>query len=137
MPDYVPVGTGTPVTSSNGNEYFLDAAKQTPGSLPDNAYDRTGSPTAFTIFKTPNAIIVSSNVTADLGFYFNSSSFATKAAAEGGPGVTTYSGSAGYSQYNHLPAGTYNIHPIAVSGSAADVAKINLIYKSGLSTGGF
>ena len=114
--------------------YIADGEKQTAGSLPDNAYDRTGLPTAFTIFKTPNAIIVSSTVTADLGFYFNSSSFATKAAAEGGP---TYSGSAGYSQYNHLPAGTYNIHPIAVSGSAADVAKINLIYKSGLSTGGF
>ena len=59
-----------------------------------------------------------------------------RAAAEGG-GLTTYSGSTGYDEFNTLKAGQYNFHPIAVSGSAVDVAKIKFVYKSGLATGGF
>ena len=114
--------------------YVANGKKQTSGELPDNAYDSIKSPVAFTSIKSPNYIIVTADISADLGLHFNPNTFSTSADAEGGP---TYSGSAGYDEFNTLKAGQYNLHPIAVSGSAADVAKIKFVYKSGLSTGGF
>ena len=117
-------------------KYVADGTKQVAGPLPENSSDRITSPTRFTVTKTPNYITVTTAVVAadGIGFAFNSASFATKAATEGGP---TMSGSTGYEGFNTLAAGNYNFHPIAVSGSAAGVAKIKFVYKSGLSTGGF
>jgi len=121
--------------------YVANGKKQTAGELPDNARDRIDSPTAFNRVKTPNYILVTKNVTADLGLHFNPTTFSASAVIEQ-PGQTTiFSGSVSasnsYTQFNSLSAGTYNLHPIAVSGSDADVAKIKFVYKSGLSTGGF
>ena len=67
---------------------------------------------------------------------FDKTAFSASAAVEW-PNDTIYSGSAGYDQFDGIKSGQYNISPIAVSGSAADVAKIKFVYKSGLATGGF
>tara|TARA_A100001515_G_scaffold71520_1_gene56899 strand:+ start:40 stop:402 length:363 start_codon:yes stop_codon:yes gene_type:complete len=117
--------------------YVANGEKQTAGSLPDNAYDSLKSPAAFTSIKSPNYIIVTADISADLGLHFNPNTFSVSATAEKPGDTTIYSGSAGYDEFNTLKAGQYNLHPIAVSGSAADVAKIKFVYKSGLSTGGF
>ena len=71
------------------------------------------------------------------GLHFNPTTFEASATAEKPGDTTIYSGSAGYDSFNTLKAGTYNLHPIALSGSAADVAKVTFVYKSGLATGGF
>ena len=111
---------------------------QIPDIQGDNRYDQITSPTVFTKTKTPSYIIVTSDVTSGIGFHFNPTEFDSSATAESG-GTTLYSGSAGYDAFAHgtLKAGQYNLHPIAVSGSAADVAKITFVYKSGLASGGF
>ena len=113
-----------------------DSTKQVPDIQGDNRHDQISSLTRFVKTKSPNFIIVNSDISAGLGFHFNPTEFSSSAAAEGG-GLTTYSGSTGYDEFNTLKAGQYNFHPIAVSGSAADVAKIKFVYKSGLATGGF
>ena len=114
-----------------------DNTKQVPNIQGSNRSDSILSPTAFSgSYKSPNFIIVSAAVTAGLGLFFDKTSFSASAAAEG-PNDTIYSGSAGYDVFNTMPAGQYNLSPIAISGSAADVAKIKFIYKSGLATGGF
>ena len=96
-------------------------------------------PAAFTLMKSPNYILVKEDVSAGLGLFFNPTTFSSSAAAEvvAGAAHTVYSGSVGYDEFNKLPKGTYNLHPIALSGSAADVAKVTFVYKSGLATGGF
>ena len=116
-----------------------DSTKQVPNIQGDNRHDRAKTPTAFTLTKSPNYIVVKEDVAAGLGLYFNPTTFSASAAAEqvGDLGATTYSGSSGYGEFNKLPKGTYNLHPIAVSGSAADVEHITFVYKSSLSTGGF
>ena len=111
-----------------------DSTKQVPNIQGDNRHDRAKTPTAFTLTKSPNYIVVKEDVAAGLGLHFNPTTFSSSAAAEGGP---TYSSSAGYGEFNKLPKGVYNLHPIAVSGSADDVAHITFVYKSGLATGGF
>ena len=110
-----------------------DSTKQVPGNLPDNAYDRTKSPTRCALTKTPNAVFIASS-TNTIGFFFESSaSFASKATTEGG---TTLTGSSNYTDFGSTPEGTtLNIHPTAWSGSAVD--SVVFIYKSGLATGGF
>ena len=113
-----------------------DSTKQVPNIQGDNRHDRAKTPTAFTLTKSPNYIVVKEDVAAGFGLFFNPTTFSSSAAAEGG-GLTTYSGSAGYGEFNKLSKGTYNLHPIAVSGSAADVEHITFVYKSSLSTGGF
>ena len=113
-----------------------DSTKQVPNIQGDNRHDRTKTPSAFTLTKSPNYIVVKEDVAAGFGLFFNPTTFSSSAAAEGG-GATTYSGSTGYGEFNKLPKGTYNLHPIAVSGSNADVEHITFVYKSSLSTGGF
>ena len=113
-----------------------DSKKQVPDGQGDNRHDQISSATAFTKTKTPNYIIVNTTISNGLGFHFNPTEFATSATSEG-TSDNVYSGSTGYDKFDGLVAGQYNFHPIAVSGSAADVAKIKFVYKSGLATGGF
>ena len=131
MADYIQKGSGNPVSGSGTvHETFTDAAKQVPGPHPDNYYDRFGSPSAFSMSKSPTFVQVVSDVGAGLGFFFGSSaSYASKATTEGG---ATLTGSAHYISFDTLAAGQYHLNPIAVSGSDTDVAKIKLIYKGGL-----
>ena len=114
-----------------------DPTKQIPDIKGSNRHDTLLSPTAFSgSYKSPNFIVVVGDVSAGLGFWFDRTAFSASAAAEG-PNDTIYSGSAGYDQFDGIKSGQYNLHPIAVSGSADDVAKIKFVYKSGLATGGF
>jgi len=109
-----------------------DSKKQIPGPKSDQHFDRAHSVTAFTMSKQPTFVQVISAVSDGLGFFFGSSaSFASKAIVEdaGGVGPT---GSQHYDTFDSMAAGQYNINPIAVSGSAGDVAKIKFIYKGGL-----
>ena len=104
--------------------------KQIPGPKTDQHYDRFNSTVAFSVTKQPTFVQVVSTVSDGLGFFFGSSaSFASKAATEGG---VTLTGSQHYETFDDLAAGQYHINPIAVSGSAADVAKIKFVYKGGL-----
>ena len=122
------------------SDYIQDpnnSKKQVPGNLPDNAYDRFGSPDTGSYVKTPNAVIIG-DVAGDVGFFLGSSaSFAEKMSNDSYPegGVT---GSVHYTNFGTPAAGTtLNIHPIAWSGSAADndAGRVTFIYSSGLSTG--
>jgi len=114
-----------------------DNTKQVPNIQGSNRSDSLLSPTAFSgSYKAPNFIVVVGDVSAGLGFWFDKTAFSASAAVEG-PNDTIYSGSSGYDEFNTIKSGQYNISPIAVSGSAADVAKIKFVYKSGLATGGF
>ena len=116
------------------SKYVADGKKQKPGSLPDKAYDRMSKITPFKLSKSPNYIVATTAVS-NLGLWLDSSaSFASKAATEGGP---TYSGSSGYTEFTFVAGQQLNLHPLALSGSAADCGKIQFVYKSGLSTGGF
>ena len=119
-------------------DYIQDpnnSKKQIPGPKTDQHFDRVTSLEAFTITKQPHYVHVNSAVSLGLGFFFgNSASFSTKADAEiaAGAGGTTLSGSQHYESFDVLAAGQYHLNPIAVSGSAADVAKVKFIYKGGL-----
>ena len=133
MPDYVKKGTGT--TGAGDEE------KQVPGPLPDNAYDRAVLPATASFFKTPNAVLIG-NLTQKVGFFFGSSaSFSEKDSDGVGPaGPSGMLSSSHYTSFGKPAQGTIlNIHPTAWSGSLADDKDkaITLIYKSGLSTGGF
>ena len=114
-----------------------DSTKQIPDVQGANRQDRTSTPTVFEVTKSPSFVIVTKNLSnAGVGFYFGTeTTFSASAATEGQ--TTIYSGSSDYDLFDELQAGTYNISPIAVSGSSADVAKIKFVYKSGLATGGF
>ena len=58
-------------------KYVADGKKQTPGILPDNAYDSSQNPGVCTLNKTPNYVLVTKTMTQPFGFFFgNSSSFA-------------------------------------------------------------
>ena len=107
-----------------------DSKKQVPGIQPDNYYDRSSTPGANTLAKTPNYVIVKNiSGTTDLGFFFGSSaSFASMSAAYGATGASTASN---YVSYGAPAAGTqFHIHPTAWSGSAA--SSVIFIYKGGL-----
>ena len=102
--------------------------KQIPAPLPDNAYGRTTTPAIATAQKSPNSILVLTQLTRPINFSFQSSaSFAAS------PSYTMeMSGSEG-----HITAGTaLHIHPTDWSGSSADAGKIAFVYNGGLSTGG-
>ena len=107
-----------------------DSTKQVAGSLPDNAYDSARVTTNCTLIKTPNAVTFTQTPTNTIGMFFGSSaSFASL-----GAGKTT---SANYVDFGKPTAGTtINISPSAISGSVADIGKVVLIYKGGLSGGG-
>ena len=108
--------------------------KQIPDVQGNNRHDRYVSAAPYALSKSPNFVHCNADVT--LGFFMeNSASYSTLSTAEGTN--VNYSGSAGYGSLTLKAGQTYNIHPIAVSGSAADVAKIKFVYKSGLATGGF
>tara|TARA_R100001369_G_C3182718_1_gene141833 strand:+ start:95 stop:472 length:378 start_codon:yes stop_codon:yes gene_type:complete len=116
-----------------------DSTKQVPGSLPDNAYDRVANPGQFVLTKTPSYIIVNKLLTTPCGFLFGSSaSYAPNVTSRSLAQSYVHSSSFYTVMLDDAVAGTQlNIHPIAWSGSAADVGKITFVYKSGLSTGGF
>ena len=112
-------------------KYVADGTKQVAGSLADNAYDSAKVPSSCTLIKTPNAVTFTQTPGTNISMFFGSSaSFAELGSA----GKVN---SSNYTDFGKPTAGTtINISPSAVSGSAADVAKVVLIYKSGLSGGG-
>ena len=112
-----------------------DSKKTVAGPKPDNAYDRLNSnPNTSSIFKTPNAVIITQTPSKPIGFFFGSSaSFAA---------LSDKNLAANYISFGAPTAGTVlNIHPIAYSASLADhnegtsTYKIALVYKGGLGTG--
>ena len=119
-----------------------DPKKQIPAPKTDQHYDRVNNTVAFQFYKTPTFVHVNATISKGLGFFFGSSaSFARKtltevsgasATAGGGSTITSLTGSQHYVQFDTLAAGQYHLNPVAVSGSTADVAKINFIYKGGL-----
>tara|TARA_R100000008_G_C3521835_1_gene134422 strand:- start:123 stop:503 length:381 start_codon:yes stop_codon:yes gene_type:complete len=111
-----------------------DSSKQIPGPKTKQHYDRVTELAAFSgSYKTPHYIYCSEAVSAGFGFYFGSNSdFSASAASEGNNPSSVLSGSSHYQSFNKLPAGVHHLHPIAVSGSDADVAKIRFVYKGGL-----
>ena len=108
--------------------------KQIPDVQGNNRHDRYVSVAPYTVTKSPNFVHCNANVT--LGFFAGTSASYSSLSTTEGTNVL-YSGSRGYGSLALKAGQTYNIHPIAVSGSAADVAKIKFVYKSGLATGGF
>ena len=107
-----------------------DSTKQVAGSLPDNAYDSAQVASNCTLIKTPNAVTFTQTPTNTIGMFFGgSASFAELGANK--------TGSGNYVDFGKPTAGTtINLSPSAISGSAADIGKVVLIYKSGLSGGG-
>ena len=118
-----------------------DPKKQVPGPQPDQYFDRVSSPQTCSFHKTPNHVLISSDVVA-VGFFFGTSaSFAAKRVADGydADGGSTaaqaahLSSSVHYNRLGAISAGTIlNINPTAWSGSAADAGKVVFIYKGGL-----
>jgi hypothetical protein len=110
-----------------------DSTKMVPADKPANFYTRTTVPVAFSSSKTPNYIIVKTAISNGLGFYFGSATEFSASAADESTGTlkNMLTSSTQYVQFNALPAGTYHLNPLAVSGSAADVAKIIYVYKGG------
>ena len=110
------------------------SSSQGPGPLPDNAYDRISGATVHSMSKTPNYVIVTAALTNTAGFFFGSSaSYATKALAEGGTVLTGSSNYVSWGGEATLNEGDrLDIHPLAWSGSAADIGKIRFVYKGGL-----
>ena len=108
--------------------------KQIPDVQGNNRHDRYVSVSPYVLSKSPNFVHCDTDVT--LGFFMeNSASYSSLSTTEGTN--VLYSGSRGYGALALKAGQTYNIHPIAVSGSAANVAKVKFVYKSGLATGGF
>ena len=132
MSRYVAGGTGAPIISGS----FTDAAKQVPGPLPDNAYDRTVATTQHTLQKRPNGVVVGS-LTGDVGFFFGTSASFTSNIHSSSLNNEQHfmHSSSNYTNMGALASGTtLNIHPTAWSGSSGDI--VTFIYKSGLSGGG-
>ena len=111
-------------------KYVADGTKQVAGSLADNAYDSAKVPSSCTLIKTPNAVTFTQTPGTNISMFFGgSASFAAL-----GTGKT---GSVHYTDFGKPTAGTtINVSPSAISGSVADIGKVVLIYKSGLSGGG-
>ena len=108
-----------------------DSTKQVAGSLPDNAYDSAKVASNCTLIKAPNAVTFTQTPTNTIGMFFGgSASFAEL-------GSAGKINSSNYVDFGKPTAGTtINLSPSAISGSAADIGKVVLIYKSGLSGGG-
>ena len=116
-----------------------DPRKQVPNIQGDNRRDRVTNAVTCSFHKSPNYVLVNTELTANCSFFFGTSdSFSSTLLSEGGGGQLT-----GSQHYTNLLsdgalAGTQlNIHPNAWSGSAADANAITFVYKSGLATGGF
>jgi hypothetical protein len=111
-------------------KYVADGKKQKPDVLPDNAYDSAEVASSCTLIKTPNAVTFTQTPSTNIRMFFGgSASFAAL-----GAGQTT---STNYVDFGKPAAGTtINVSPSAISGSVADIGKVVLIYKSGLSGGG-
>tara|TARA_R100000008_G_C3454245_1_gene100947 strand:- start:78 stop:485 length:408 start_codon:yes stop_codon:yes gene_type:complete len=129
MPDYIP--------DPNNSK------KQIPGPKTDKHYDSWGTLSANSqSYKQPSYVMVTSATTLGLGFYFGSATdFSQSSVLEQDAGSTgdnkgTVSSLSGSEHYlllgDPVAAGTYHINPIAISGSAADVAKVRFVYKGGL-----
>tara|TARA_Y100000592_G_scaffold45682_1_gene72568 strand:+ start:1519 stop:1887 length:369 start_codon:yes stop_codon:yes gene_type:complete len=119
-------------------KYVADGTKQVAGSLPDNAYDSARVAISCTFIKTPNAVTFTETPGTNIGMFFGSSaSFAALGGADGATGGENKAAASNYTNFGKPTAGTtINISPSAISGSAADIGKVVLIYKSGLSGGG-
>jgi|TARA_R110000824_G_scaffold132796_4_gene295366 hypothetical protein len=113
-------------------DYIQDpnnSKKQIPGPKTDQHFDRFGQLVPYSMSKAPHYVQVNAAITAGLGFFFGSSaSFVAKDSATG----YHTSASSDYIRFDTLAAGQYHMNPIAISGSAADVAKITFVYKGGL-----
>ena len=130
MPDYVKKGN-VATTLVGETVQFGDGAKQVPDKLPQNAHDRISSPANCSNHKTPNYVLTTAQCTDDIGFWFGTSaSFAEYSAAakvlKTNYTVVAVSASAGT---------TFEMSPTVISGSTQDIARIRLVYNSGLSTG--
>ena len=125
MPKYV--SDGTPVN-----------IKQVAGSLPDSAYDNAEVASSCRLIKTPHAVTFTQTPATNIKLFFGSSaSFAALGGADGANGGAGKSLTSNYIDFGKPTAGTtINVSPSAISGSAADIGKVVLIYKSGLSGGG-
>ena len=110
--------------------YEADGKKQVAGSLPENAYDSARIPVSCKLVKTPNAVTFTQTPGTNISLFFGgSASFAALGAGK--------TGSVHYTDFGKPTAGTtINLSPSAVSGRAADIGKVVLIYKGGLSGGG-
>ena len=120
-----------------------DSTKQIPGPLPDNHNGGANNPSQFVFTKTPNYVLVNTQLTATCGFFFGSSaSFSSNRSSQsavGGGGQVFAQSSSLYTIMlnDDAVSGTkLDIHPTAWSGSAADAGSITFVYK-GNSTGGF
>tara|TARA_R100000700_G_C3153287_1_gene131311 strand:+ start:50 stop:400 length:351 start_codon:yes stop_codon:yes gene_type:complete len=113
-------------------KYVADGTKkQKPDVLPDNAYDSAEVASSCTLIKTPNAVTFTQTPGTNISMFFGSSA---SFAALGAAGKIN---SSNYTDFGKPAAGTtINISPSAISGSTADIGKVVLIYKSGLSGGG-
>ena len=128
MPNYVG-------SELSGSQYL----KQTPGQLPDQAYDRTVQPGPCTFTKSPNYVLITKTMTEPFGFWYGTSQsfheFGGANDADGGGGKaapTVYD-----TDWGLITVGTrLDIHPSSWSGSSADSGNIRFVYKSGRSTGG-
>ena len=111
------------------NDSLYGSGSVGPGELPDNAYDRVGTPNTCSFTKTPNAVIFG-DVADDVGFFFGGRTAFN--------GLSVNSSSVHYQNLGTPAAGTVlNIHPTAWSGSSADATagRITFVYSSGLRTG--
>ena len=114
-------------------DYIQDpnnSKKQIPGPKPDNAYDRIGVPSQFSMSKMPHYVVIGT-LTGDVGFFLeDSASFSElHTSRENTHYMLTSSGD--YKIFGNLSGGTkLNIHPTAWSGSAGDV--VTYVYKGGL-----
>ena len=119
-------------------KYVADGKKQKPDVLPDKAYDRAEVASSCKLIKTPNAVSFTQTPGTNIGMFFGSSaSFAEFGGVDGAAGGAGKSLTSNYTNFGTPTAGTtLNISPSAISGSAADIGKVVLIYKSGLSGGG-
>ena len=119
-----------------------DSKKQVPGSLPKNAFTRTGVPANCTMTKSPNYILFNTAMNDEFGFFFGTSaSFAENATNDGATDIssTVMTSSARYEKFaaGVGAVGTkLDLHPTAVSSSAQDVGFITFIYKGGLDGSG-
>ena len=118
-----------------------DSTKQVPDIQGANLRDRAVNPQTCSFTKAPAAVIVNTQLTTPVGFFFgDSASFATAATNQQLDNFHHLTHSSNYITIlnDDAVAGTkLNIHPTAWSGSLADKSKITFVYKSSLATGGF
>tara|TARA_Y100001973_G_C5123588_1_gene293989 strand:+ start:468 stop:851 length:384 start_codon:yes stop_codon:yes gene_type:complete len=125
MSNYVP-HSGSLGSSADGTPL-----NQGPGPKPDNYYGNARNPDQNTFTKTPNYIIVNTQLTTPVGFFFGpQTKFDNLASATAASNYTIMLN-------DDAVAGTrLNIHPTAWSGSAADSGAITFVYTGGLDGAG-